>query len=537
MGRAGQKFRRHHRLRDCVLMPKPVDARTLKSWLHQKGEIALLDVREAGQFGEAHLLYAVPLPYSRLELDAGRLVPRLTAPIVLCDEGDGVAPLAGRRLAALGYSDLHVLEGGTHGWRAAGFTLFAGVNVPSKVFGELVEHELHTPRVTAAELKAMIDRGDNLVIVDGRPFAEYRKMNIPGGICCPNGELPLRIGAIAPDSGTRIIVNCAGRTRSIIGAETLRRMGVPNEVFALENGTQGWSLAGLTLERNAQRKYPPAPQDSTVARLQAHASTLAQRAAVPIIDPAQAAQWLADTSRTTYLFDIRTAEEFAAGSLRGAVHATGGQLVQATDLWVGTRGARILLADGEGVRAVSTAIWLRQMGHDACVLAQGVSAGVAAPEPAKPRLPPLPIISPAQLHGATVIDLRGSMAYRAAHAEGAIWSIRPRIAKTIGKTIAKIAGGAAHVALIADQPMIAGAAALDLAEAGIGSVSLLEGATPTVSTPDDPPDADCIDFLFFTAGRHEGDREAALRYLSWEINLVNELDQAERASFRILPTR
>jgi rhodanese-related sulfurtransferase len=509
-------------------MAKPVDARTLKGWLHQTGEIALLDVREAGQFGEAHLLYAVPLPYSRLELDAGRLVPRITTPIVLCDDGDGIATLAGRRLAALGYSDLHVLEGGTRGWRAAGFTLFAGVNVPSKVFGELVEHELHTPRVTATELKAMVDRGDNLVIVDGRPLAEYRKMNIPGGICCPNGELALRIGAIAPDPGTRIVVNCAGRTRSIIGAETLRRMGVPNEVFALENGTQGWFLAGLTLERNAQRSYPPAPQDSAVAQLQTHARTLAQRTGVPIIETAQAAQWLKDASRTTYLLDVRTAEEFAAGSLPGAVHAPGGQLVQATDQWVGTRGARILLADAEGVRAVSTAIWLRQMGHDACVLAEGISAGLAAPEPAKARLPQLPIVSPAQLHGATVIDLRGSMAYRAAHAEGAIWSIRPRIAKA--------AGGAMHVALIADQPMIACAAALDLGEAGIASVSLLQGAAPTVSTPDDPPDADCIDFLFFTAGRHEGDREAALRYLSWEINLVNELDQAERASFRIAAT-
>ena len=508
-------------------MAKQVDARALKSWLHQSGEIALLDVRELGQFGEGHLLYAVPLPYSRLELDAGRLVPRLTTRIVLCDDGDGLAALAGRRLEALGYSDVHVLDGGTNGWRAAGFTLFAGVNVPSKVFGELVEHELHTPRVTATELRAMIDRGDDLVIVDGRPFAEYQKMNIPGGICCPNGELPIRIGAIAPDPKTRIVVNCAGRTRSIIGAETLRRMGVPNEVFALENGTQGWFLAGLKLEHNAQRKYPSAPpQGSGVARLQAHARMLAHSHAVPMIETAQAAQWLKDTSRTTYLFDVRTAEEFAAGSLAGAVHAPGGQLVQATDQWVGTRGARILLADCEAVRAVATAMWLRQMGHDACVLAEGINARVAAPKPLKPSLPELPIVSPTELHGATIIDLRGSMAYRAAHAPGAVWSIRPHIAK--------VAGGAAGVALIADDPMIARAAALDLHEAGITSVALLQGVKPTASTPEHPPDADCIDFLFFTAGRHEGDREAALRYLSWEINLVNELDRSERAAFRIL---
>ena len=506
-------------------MAKRLQPLALKSRLHQSDEIALLDVREDGQFGEGHLFYAVPLPYSRIELDIARLVPRLTTPIVLCDEDDGVAMLAARRLDALGYSDVHVLDGGTKGWRAAGLKLFAGVNVPSKAFGELIEHELRTPRVTATELQTMFNRGDNLVVVDGRPFAEYQKMNIPGGICCPNGELPIRIGAIAPDPKTRIIVNCAGRTRSIIGAETLRRMGVPNEVFALENGTQGWFLAGLQLEHNAQRKYPPAVQCAAIALLQAQARMLAQSHGVPLIETAQAAQWLADASRSTYLFDVRTAEEFAGGSVPGAVHAPGDQLVQATDRWVGTRGARILLADSEIVRAVATATWLRQMGQDACVLAEGVQARLAAPTLAKPSLPELPIVSPAELRGARLIDVRGSMAYRAGHAAGAIWSIRPGIAKA--------ASGATRVALIADDPMIAQVASVDLHEAGITAVFLLHGAMPTMSTPEDPPDTDCIDFLFFTAGRHKGDREAALRYLRWEVNLVNELDPSERAAFRI----
>ena len=507
-------------------MAKPVDARTLKSWLHQPGELALLDVREAGRFGESHLLYAVPLPYSRLELDIGRLVPHLATRIVLCDGGeDGLAALAARRLAAQGYSEVHILLGGTKGWHDAGFKLFAGVNVPSKAFGEIVEHELHTPRVTAAELNAMIERGDNMVIVDGRPFAEYQKMNIPGGICCPNGELPIRIGVIAPDPATRIVVNCAGRTRSIIGAETLRRMGVPNPVFALENGTQGWFLAGLQLEHKSQRKHPTEPNHAALLAQRGRAARLARDHDVPLIETAQAAQWVADESRTTYLFDVRTPEEFVAGSLSGAVHAPGGQLVQSTDQWVGTRGARMLLADSDGVRAVLMASWLRQMGHDASVLVEGVSAKLAARTAAKPNLPELATISPAHLDGATVIDLRGSVAYRAAHAAGAIWSIRPRIAKA--------ATGVSRVALIADDPVIARAAALDLHEAGVKSVLLLQGAALTVSTPDDPPDVDCIDFLFFTHGRHEGNREAALQYLNWEVNLVKELDAAELGAFKI----
>ena len=114
---------------------KHITPQQLQSMIHDGGELALLDVREAGQFGESHLLFATPLPYSRLELDIVALVPRKTARIVLCDDGaSSVAERAAARLDALGYTDVSVLEGGTRGWAAAGYTLFAGVNVPSKLF-------------------------------------------------------------------------------------------------------------------------------------------------------------------------------------------------------------------------------------------------------------------------------------------------------------------------------------------------------------------------------------------------------------------
>src|SRR4051812_25102030 len=160
-----------------------VSAAQLKAMLHDGAELALLDVREPGQFGESHLLFATPLPYSRLELDIAPLVPRKSARIVLCDDGAlGVAELAAKRLQAAGYSDVSVLDGGTRAWKEAGYTLFSGVNVPSKLFGELVEHEYHTPRVTVTELARMKESGDDFVTVDGRPFSQYSKMNIPGGI-------------------------------------------------------------------------------------------------------------------------------------------------------------------------------------------------------------------------------------------------------------------------------------------------------------------------------------------------------------------
>ena len=173
---------------------KTVSAKKLKAMLHDGGEIALLDVREAGQFGESHLLFATPLPYSRLELDVGALVPRKSARIVLCDDGEtGVAARAAKRLEAMGYADIAALDGGTKGWAAAGYVLFKGVNVPSKLFGELVEHEYGTPHVTVQELARMKAAGEDFVLFDGRPVNEHHKMTIPGSTCVPNAELPLRV--------------------------------------------------------------------------------------------------------------------------------------------------------------------------------------------------------------------------------------------------------------------------------------------------------------------------------------------------------
>ena len=135
---------------------------------------------------------------------------------------------------------------------------------------------------------------------------------------------------------------------------------------------------------------------------------------------------------------------------------------------------------------------------------------------------------------AAVIDLRASMTYRKGHIAGAIWSIRPRIA-------AAVADRAKTIVLVADEAQAAQLAALDLAEAGFADVRLLDGGyeawraagLPTEATPDNPVDADCIDFLFFTAARHDGDEAAARAYLTWEIGLVGQLDAQERGAFRI----
>jgi rhodanese-related sulfurtransferase len=334
----------------------PVEVKRL---LTGGGEISFLDVREHGQYGEGHPFFAVPLPYSRLEVDALRLLPCKTVPVVLLDNGDGVAERAARRLASLGYQNLAAVDGGAPGWGAAGYTLFKGVNVPSKAFGEMVEHARHTPSVTAAELKAMQDRGENFVLLDGRTVAEYKKMNIPGGIACPNAELGHRLQWLVPDDETPIVINCAGRTRSIMGAQSLIDLGFRNPVRALENGTQGWLLAGFELEHGADRLYPGELEEAALAKSRERAATFMAARDIPVVDMPTLRQWQDDADRSLYLLDVRTAMEFARGHFPGAVHAPGGQLVQATDQWVAVRGARIVLMDDTGLRAAITAHWLR----------------------------------------------------------------------------------------------------------------------------------------------------------------------------------
>jgi len=515
-----------------------IDPKTLKSWLHDGGEIALLDVREHGQYGEAHLFYGIPLPFSRLELDAPRLVPRRGVRVVAYDDGDSdVAECAARRLAVLGYTDVHVLQGGTRAWKAAGHALFAGVNLPSKTFGELAEEVYHTPRVSADQLAGMLARNEKVVVLDGRPVSEFHKMNIPTATCCPNGELAYRVRRLVPDTTTPIVINCAGRTRSIVGAQTLINLGLPNPVYALENGTQGWYLNDHALEHGGTRRYAV---DSGNTDLRPAAKALAERFGVPTVSAQTVQQWAGDASRTLFLCDVRTPEEFAAGTLPGAQHTPGGQLMQAGDQYVGVRGARLVLFDNDGVRAPTIASWLRQMGHDASMLEGGLASGLSLAPAAVPATPALATIDAQALSArlargeVALIDLRPSMQFRAGHIPQAHWSIRPRLANDVKNETRQLV-------LVADDNALAAWAAASEFAGHSPAPLLLEGGMaawrgadlPVEATPSLPADAECIDYLFFVHDRHDGNKEAARRYLAWETGLVAQLDAQERAAFRL----
>ena len=530
----------------------------LKQVLRGEGELALLDVREQGAFANGHLFSASNLPLGSLELLIRDMVPRKGAPIVLSDGSDGLAGRAADRLETFGYSDIRILEGGVEAWAEAGYELFTGVNVKSKAFGEFVEGACDTPSVSAVELKDMLEAGADLVVLDARPLAEFRRMNIPGAIDCPGAELVYRAHDLAPSPDTLIVVNCAGRTRSIIGAQSLINAKVANKVVALRNGTMGWHLAGFELEHGCERRAGEVSGEG-FAKANTLAEGVARRFGVKEIDHATLADWRAqEDERTLYLLDVRQGWEYEAGHLPGALWAEGVQLVQKTDTFIATRGARVVLIDDDGVRAAMTASWLIQMGFkEAGVLKDALAGQELVGGPHVPEVPGLEgslegsgtdEIAPGDLAAAidqkraTVIDLAASPDYRAGHIPGAWFAIRARLADSIARTGAKDLTSEAMVVLTSNDGVLARLAAGELAPLVEAPVRVLAGGTAAwrragLALKEGFENlADETEDIFWRPYEHDGEVEAAMKaYLDWEIGLADQVGRDGGADFSIPP--
>ncbi|MFA7504816.1 MAG: rhodanese-like domain-containing protein [Burkholderiaceae bacterium] len=562
-----------------------IDVASLRGLLEAGAELALLDVREQGVHARGHPFFAVSAPLSRLELLAPALLPRAGLPVVLLDDGrirgaadvaDGDAALAERAarvLVRLGYRDLAILDGGCAAWAAAGHEVFTGINVPSKAFGEFVEHHEETPRIAPGELQAMIDAGESVLILDSRPIEEFERMNIPGAIDTPGAELAWRVHDLAPDPATTVVVNCAGRTRSIIGCQSLRNAGIANRVVALKDGTMGWELAGMQCERGSRREAP-APSAQGAARARAAAQRVADRFDVGFVDAATVQQWQADESRALYLLDVRGPAEFRAQHIVGSRNAPGGQLVQATDAYIAARAARIVLVDPEQVRAVMTASWLNQMGlpdvhvlrsegvdgfagwetasgaTTAPVAAGALAASQAQAGPGGPAMPAVPAvpswreIAPEELAtrladpGVAVLDLASSLRHRDRHVAGAWWGVRSRLDQARNALAALPA--LRELVLTADDPALARLAAPEAAALWPGiEVVVLAGGNPAwfearlpIGTGLDR--ATCpTDDVWYRPYDHVTDYEHHARaYLEWEVGLVDQITRDPTIRFR-----
>ena len=522
-----------------------IDALTLRQWLADGSEIALVDVRDGGPFSRSHLLVASNLPLSSLEVRAPALLPRRDARIVLMDDeaADGLRLVdrAAALLASHGYSNLSILRGGVSGWGAASFELFSGTNVPSKAFGEYVEHQCDTPRIDPQTLAAWQAEGRDIVLVDSRPLEEYRVVSLPGAADCPGAELVMRVPGMIRSPTTTVVVNCAGRTRSIIGTQSLRNAGLVNPVVALKNGTMGWELAGFKAERGRDNMAPEPQGDALLAAKQL-AQDVAHRYGVRFIDTAALRRMQSETARTTYVFDVRQPTEFAAGHLPGSLNAPGGQLVQATDTYAAIRGARIVLIDRHQVQAIMTAHWLLQMGwKEVFVLRNGLDGELQSGASKLAALGEsalnVPVIDAVALSVAlakdeiVAIDVGESYSYRRARIPDSFYAMRSHLAQALARFATDT-----RLVLICGDGNISRFAAADAIAIGYANCAVLSGgraawraaglATDTCRGDDDPKLLTSTDDMWYPPyARSSKVEEAMQQYLTWEVNLLAQLER------------
>jgi len=514
--------------------------------LLSKREIAFLDVREEDPHAQRHPLFAANLSLSKIELEAFAKLPRKSVPIVVLDDGEGLAERAARRFEELGYTDVALFEGGLKGWERAGGEVFRDVNVPSKAFGEFVESKRHTPALSAEAVDALLKSGEDVVVLDARRYEEYQTMNIPGSISVPGAELVLRARALAPDPKTRVIVNCAGRTRSIIGTQSLVNAGLPNPVSALRNGTIGWLLAGQSLAHGSARQFATNDGRADAASRES-ARTVADRAGVKRTTLADAKRWADDAERTTYRFDVRTPAEYEHAHAAGFQGAPGGQLVQETEMFAPVRGARVVLFDDDGVRANMTASWLAQLNIDVYVIDDATSADLTEQGPwraAKPLPAATPTITASELAAlldnpasqTIVLDFTASANHVKGHIPGAWWTVRSRLALDLPAL-----PDAKQYVVTCGSSALAAFAGPEVAALTSRPVLLLEGGTAAWTAAGLPLDKGETHLASPRIDRYrrpyegtDAPHEAMNAYLEWEYGLVAQLERDGTHGFFVI---
>jgi rhodanese-related sulfurtransferase len=377
-----------------------------------------------------------------------------------------------------------------------------------------------------------------LVILDVRTPEEYGRFCIPGGTNVPGGDLILWADELKRRRDATVVVNCAGRTRSIIGAAALARLGLAN-ARALRNGTMGWVLAGFELEHKPARQAPAPPPESRV-----NATALARRIAseerIPWVTAEDLATSLSVKNRMHYVIDVRAEDEYASGHVPGSLNVPGGQAVQRADDFIAVRNAPIVFISEESARAVMAAYWYRQMGfRDVSVLDGGLRAwskaggelaagagqeeplGFAAAQEAVRWIGAPQLRSRMAERALVVLAVGASNDFESAHLPGARWISRGWIERRLPDQFPD--HSQAIVVTCADGRQSAFAARA-LEQMGYTDVSVLDGGVSAWSAQGFATEgglAGCLvepnDIVLSPSIR--GNKEEMRRYLDWEVNL------------------
>ncbi len=505
---------------------------------------ALFDVRERGEYNAQQIFTATSLPRGQIEFRLLSLVPTYHVPLVAYDDGGERASLAAATMEQMGYEKVSVLEGGLPAWSSAGYLTVSGVNVPSKAFGERVHSKTKVPEITPEELKTLQEEKKDLAILDVRTPQEFSRFCVPGAINVPGGDLILWAEAIRQRPDRTVVVNCAGRTRSIIGTASFRRLGLTN-VYALKNGTMGWTLAGLKLE-NHPPKETPLPTPDSRERAALLADRVAAEDGIPLISVPELLGLCNEAKRQVlYLIDVRSEREYAAGHIQGSMNIPGGQAVQRTDDYIAVRECQIVFISHGQSRAVMAAHWYRQMGFGKIGILKGgirtwvesgqaLDTGIPAEEPAglKAARETVRLIEPAEasqqlrLDRTVVLDVGISLSFEESHLPGAFWLPRGWLELKIPSAFPD-----------RNQPIVVTCpnglnsilAAATLAKLGYTQVSVLDSGVQAWSANGHPTEKGIERCLIppndvVLSPSVTGNKETMKRYLEWEIELTEKLE-------------
>ena len=498
---------------------------------------AVFDVRERGEFNECQIPNTTSLPRSQIEFRIGELVPDPKVPVIVYDEGGARAPLAAATLLMLGYEQISILEGGLSRWRGEGRPTVSGVNVPSKAFGERVHHERNIPDLRPEELKDLQDRVTDLIILDVRTPEEYSRFCIPGAVNVPGGDLILWAGELR-QKDTAIVVNCAGRTRSIIGTAALRRLGLTN-VRALRNGTMGWVLGGFELESHPGRTAPASPEmgRTTASDL---ARGIADEEKISWMSPQELSRMVRLQRAMHYLIDVRSEGEYASGHVPGSINVPGGQAVQRADDFIAVRNAPIVFISNESARAVMAAYWYGQMGFaKVAVLRGGLQAwsesggeietgsivkkpmGFEAAAQATRLIDARALEEKIKDRSLLLLDVGSSLDFETAHVPGAKWISRGWLDIKLAELYPDRTEPMVLTCIDGRQSRLA---ALTLGELGYADVAVLDGGVRAWLAAGFPAGHGldgCLvepnDVVLSPSIR--GTKEDMQRYLDWELKL------------------
>jgi rhodanese-related sulfurtransferase len=520
-------------------MSNQISCRDLAALMASDTLHAVFDVRERGEFNVGQISNATSLPRSQIEFRIAELVPDRRIPIAVYDEGEGRAVLSAKSLEKFGYENVSILDGGLPEWRKEKLPTVSGVNVPSKAFGEKVHHERTIPEISPEELRSLQNQGADLMIFDMRTPEEYGRFCIPGGVNVPGGDLILWTDALRRKPETTVVVNCAGRTRSIIGTAALLRLGL-NNVRALKNGTMGWVLAGLQLESPSSK---PAPLPSAESRKQAREIGLriAEEERIPWISARELTDQLANNG-VTYLIDVRSESEYKDGHIPASLNVPGGQAVQRTDDFVAVKNGRIVFVSNQSARAVMAAYWYRQMGfRNVQVLEGGLEAwrgnggsmesgmrqneplGFAAAKKLARALTSADVSSLLQRSSINILHVGNSADFAAAHLPGSKWISRgwlelklPSLLRDRTRPILLSCADGRNSTLAAPTLLEMGYKEVSVADGGLrawarAGYPIEKGLESCLVEPNDVVLSPSI----------KGDKEAMRRYLEWEIKLTS----------------